>query len=154
MRQTKMMLLCRCAAPWVLAMGLIGTGLPAVQAAAPAAPTLYSQLGGEAAIAKVIDTFLTVVGGDPRIAPSFAGANLPRLRTLLVEQVCEATGGPCKYTGRDMKSSHAGMGITEAQFNALAEALYTAMDREGVPYALQNRLMALLAPMHRDIVTR
>lgn len=121
-------------------------------AAAPA--SLYDQLGGKPAIEKVIDTFLGVVGGDPRIAPSFAGANLPRLRGLLVDQVCEATGGPCKYTGRDMKSSHAGMGITEAQFNALAEALYTAMDREGVPYALQNKLMAMLAPMHRDIVTR
>lgn len=129
-------------------------GLALMPGQTRAAGSLYDQLGGTAAIGKVVDTFLGVVGADPRIAPSFANANVPRLRTLLVEQVCEATGGPCRYSGRDMKSSHAGMGITELQFNALAEALYTAMEREGVPYALQNQLMAMLAPMHRDIITR
>lgn len=130
----------------------LGLGLPAQAAAAP--PSLYEELGGQPAIEQVIDTFLGLVGRDPRIAPSFAGANVPRLRSLLVEQVCEATGGPCRYSGRDMRSAHAGMGITETQFNALAEALYDAMAREGVPYRLQNRVMALLAPMHRDIIGR
>lgn len=134
---------------WTLALGL-HAGSASSAGAAP--PSLYEQLGGLPAIGKVIDTFLGVVGTDGRIAPSFANANMPRLRTLLIEQVCEATGGPCRYSGRDMKTSHNGMGITELQFNALAEALYLAMEREGVPYALQNRVMALLAPMHRDII--
>lgn len=116
--------------------------------------SLYTRIGGSPAIAKVIDSFIDIVSADPRINHSFANANIPRLKTLLNEQVCEALGGPCKYTGRDMKSSHVGMAITQAQFNALAEDLYVAMDFHGVPYALQNRLMAMLAPMHRDIVER
>mgnify|MGYP003393665710 CR=1 FL=1 len=116
--------------------------------------SLYAQVGGAPAVAKVVDSFIEIVAADVRINAAFANANIPRLKLLLNEQVCGALGGPCTYSGRDMKSSHAGMGITQAQFNALAEDLYAAMSRHGVPYATQNKLMALLAPMHRDIVER
>jgi hemoglobin len=71
---------------------------------------------------------------------------------LLYEQLCQLSGGPCRYTGRDMRSAHQKLQITTAQFNALAEDLYLALGHSGVPYRLQNKLMAKLAPMKRDIV--
>ncbi|MGN6702590.1 MAG: group I truncated hemoglobin, partial [Burkholderiaceae bacterium] len=67
---------------------------------------------------------------------------------------CALSAGPCKYTGKDMQTIHQDLGITNAQFNALAEDLYTAMDRNGVPYRVQNRLMALLAPMQKTVVEK
>ncbi len=91
---------------------------------------------------------------DPRIADIFRASDLVRLRRTLKEQVCFLLNGPCSYTGRDMVSAHADLGITTAEFNALVEALQAAMNEEGVPFAAQNRLVAKLAPMHRDVVTR
>src|SRR5258706_11856584 len=76
---------------------------------------LYDRLGGKPAIEAVVDEFLARVSQDERINASFAGSHLPRLRQRLVELVCKGTGGPCTYSGRDMKSVHAGMGITGAQ---------------------------------------
>jgi hemoglobin len=71
----------------------------------------------------------------------------------LVDQFCVTLGGPCVYKGADMKSSHANLDITKGDFNALVEVLQAAMDAQGIPYAAQNRLLALLAPMHRDVIT-
>ncbi|PYN08042.1 MAG: group 1 truncated hemoglobin, partial [Candidatus Rokuibacteriota bacterium] len=76
--------------------------------------TLYTRLGGQPAITAVVDDFVANVAADSRINRRFANANVPRLKVLLVEQVCQATGGPCAYTGRDMRAAHAGMGITDA----------------------------------------
>src|SRR5262245_55406160 len=77
-----------------------------------AGKALFERLGGRAAIEAVVDDFLGRVSQDERINASFASAHLPRLRQRLVEQVCQASGGPCTYSGRDMKTVHAGMGIT------------------------------------------
>jgi hemoglobin len=73
---------------------------------------------------------------------------------LLAEQICAGTGGPCKYTGRDMKSAHRGMNITEAQFNALVEDLVKTLDNLNVPAKEKGELLAILGPMKPDIVGR
>ena len=77
---------------------------------------------------------------------------MSKFKKLLFEQLCNVSDGPCRYTGRDMRTAHAKLGITTAEFNALAEDLYIALGKAGVPYRLQNKLMARLAPMKRDIV--
>jgi hemoglobin len=122
------------------------------QGSAAAADTLYSRLGGQPAIEAVVGQFLTNVGGDDRINGRFANADLPRLNRLLVEQICEATGGPCTYTGRDMRSAHAGMMITDAEFNALVEDLVAALDQFEVPAREQSELLGALGGMKGDIV--
>lgn len=116
--------------------------------------TMYESLGGKEAISVVIDDFIGLLATDERINDYFANADVPRVKSSLVDLMCMATGGPCEYKGRDMKTIHAGMGITNAHFNALAECLYKALDQNGVPYHMQNQLMAMLAPMQRDIVTQ
>ena len=137
---------------FLLALASLSFALLSSTASAQQAPSLYNQLGEKAGITKVVDTFVGNVAKDGRINGMFASTNIPRLKTLLVEQVCEATGGPCKYTGRDMKASHAGMGVNRTHFNALVEDLQAALSTEGVPFGVQNELLALLAPMYRDII--
>ena len=117
-------------------------------------PSVYAAFGGEAGIARVVDGLLERVQQDERIEGIFRASDWPRLRRTLNEQFCYVLGGPCQYTGRDMASVHADHGITTREFNALVENLQDAMDAEGIPFALQNRLLARLAPMHRDVVTR
>jgi hemoglobin len=90
---------------------------------------------------------------DPRIKPFFKDTVPQRLKFGLTEQVCQLTGGPCTYTGQDMKTAHATMGVNKAAFNNLVEGLQFAMDDEKIPFTVQNRLLALLAPMNRDIIT-
>jgi hemoglobin len=115
------------------------------------ADTLYDQLGGKPGVSKVIDDFVTHVANDGRINHYFANANIPRLKMLLVEQVCAGTGGGCTYTGRSMPETHKGMHITSAHFNALVEDLQAAMSDNRVPIAQQNKLLAILAPMKPDV---
>jgi hemoglobin len=71
---------------------------------------------------------------------------------MLVDQVCEATAGPCTYTGRDMKETHRGMGVTTGEFDALVDDLVSTLDRFNVPTAEREELLGLLAPMKPDIV--
>ena len=137
---------------FLLALASLSFALLSSTASAQQAPSLYNQLGEKAGITKVVDTFVGNIAKDARINGMFASTNIPRLKTLLVEQVCEATGGPCKYTGRDMKSSHTGMGVNRTHFNALVEDLQAAMSTEGIPFGVQNELLAVLAPMYRDII--
>ncbi|MCA1978417.1 MAG: group 1 truncated hemoglobin [Thiobacillus sp.] len=116
--------------------------------------SLYERLGGKPAIQAVVDDFIGNVAADPRINGFFANTNIPRLNSMLVNQICEATGGPCKYTGRDMKSAHAGMGVTEAHFNALVEDLVKSLDKFNVPAREKNELLTALAAMKGDIVAK
>jgi hemoglobin len=115
--------------------------------------SLYSRLGGKTAITVVIDDFVGNVGGDKRINAFFKDVNLDRLKSLLVEQVCEATGGPCKYTGRSMQASHESLKITDAHFNALVEDLVKAFDKNKVKKAEKDELLKALGSMRGDIVT-
>ncbi|MEW6204899.1 MAG: group 1 truncated hemoglobin [Pseudomonadota bacterium] len=115
--------------------------------------SLYEQLGGKESIRKVMDDFVVRLKADPRIGDQFAATNADRLASQLTDQVCEATGGPCKYVGLDMKAAHAGMTITKAHFNALVEVLQTSMNVHSVPFDLQLEVLSMLAPMHRDVIT-
>lgn len=124
----------------------------ALSGSAHAAPTLYERLGGETRLRAAVDEFTNIILADDRINFTFASADLNKFKQLLFEQICSLTGGPCKYTGRDMHEAHLKLNIDDAQFNALAEDLYEAFDRVHVSYRLQNKVMALLAPMQRDIV--
>jgi hemoglobin len=116
------------------------------------AETLYEQIGGRDVLVKAIDELVAIMEEDDRINFTFAETDIPKFKQLLVDQLCEITGGPCKYEGRSMQESHEKMNVDNAMFNALAEDLYIAFDRVKVPYRVQNQVMALLAPMQRDIV--
>jgi hemoglobin len=116
--------------------------------------TLYERLGGRPAITAVVDDFVKNVAADRRINGFFAKANIPRLKARLVEQICQGTGGPCTYSGGDMRSVHAGMGIQSQHFDALVQDLGKTLNKFKVPRREQKELVAILAPMKRDIVTR
>jgi hemoglobin len=118
----------------------------------PEQQSLYDRLGGKPAISAVVDQFLSNVAGDTRINARFATTDIPRLKGNLVDQVCMATGGPCEYKGRDMKTTHAGMNISTADFDALVEDLIKALDTFKVPAREKNELLGLLGPMKKDIV--
>jgi hemoglobin len=116
------------------------------------AQSLYDRLGGKDALTAVVDDFVARCAGDDRINAKFARTDIPRLKKMLVDQVCEATGGPCTYTGRDMKETHTGMGVTKGEFDTLVEDLVATMDGFSVPKPEQQELLGLLAPMQGDIV--
>ena len=119
---------------------------------ARAADTLFAQIGGEPKLTATVDTLVEVMLADERINFAFAQTDLGKFKKLLYDQLCELTGGPCRYTGRNMFEAHKNLNATNAQFNALAEDLYIALEKQGVPYRLQNKVMALLAPMQPQIV--
>lgn len=120
--------------------------------AAPArAGTLYDDLGGRPGLTRIADGMLQRVQADPRVKDKFGDANIERLQGLLMLQFCVVSGGPCTYPGRNMKAAHADLDLAPRHFTAMVENLQDAMDAEGVPFRTQNRLLALLAPMHRDI---
>jgi hemoglobin len=141
---------CACASP-KSAEGSSASSEPA-GAGGTAGKTLFDRLGGKPAIEAVIDDFLGRVSQDERINASFAGAHLPRLRQRLIEQVCQASGGPCTYSGRDMKTVHTGMGITGGQFDALVGHLVATLDKFKVPEKEKGELLSVLGPMRGDIV--
>ena len=114
--------------------------------------SLYERLGGLDSITAVVDSFSARCAGDDRINGKFARTDIARLKKMLVDQVCEATGGPCTYTGRAMRPAHDGMGVTGGEFDALVEDLVATLDEFGVPKPEQDELLGLLGPMREDIV--
>jgi hemoglobin len=116
--------------------------------------SLYQRLGEKPAITAVVDDFVARVAADTRINGRFANANIPRLKTNLVDQICAASGGPCLYTGRDMRTAHAGMGISNADFDALVGDLVATLNKFKVPDREKNELLSVLGPMKKDIVER
>lgn len=141
----------------VLGAAACGGGKPetTTTVSQPSATSLYDRLGGVDAIKAVVKDFVEEqVAKDPRINARFVNTDIPKLEEHLTNQICEATGGPCKYTGRSMKESHAGMGITEAELGALVEDLKKSLAKLNVPDAEQDELIALLATMHDDIVEK
>ncbi|MHB1844121.1 MAG: group I truncated hemoglobin [Deltaproteobacteria bacterium] len=122
-------------------------------AAAPEAPkSLYERLGGQPAVEAVVGEFLQNVAHDERINAPFGMANLGLLDKRLVQFVCAATGGPCKYEGKDMKAAHANMGVTGAQFDALVGDLVLALDKFHVPAREKGELLGALGPLKPQIV--
>jgi len=126
----------------------------ACQSMQPMTPqkSLYDRLGGQPAVTAVVDDFVGNVAADNRINGFFARSDIPRLKKNLVDHICQGTGGPCTYTGRDMKTAHKGMNITDAQFNALVEDLKKTLDKFKVPEKEQGDLLAVLGPMKPQIV--
>jgi hemoglobin len=116
--------------------------------------SLYDRLGGKPAITAVVDDFIGNVAGDTRINKRFATADIPRLKTMLVNQICQASGGPCTYTGASMKDAHKGMKITDAEFNALVEDLVKSLDKFKVGAQEKNDLLGALGGMKPDIVNQ
>jgi len=114
--------------------------------------SLYERLGGLDAITAVVESFVGRCAADSRINAKFVRTDVPRLQKMLVDQVCEATGGPCTYTGRSMTETHDGMGVTAGEFEALVEDLVATLDEFGVPAVEQDELLGLLAPMRSEIV--
>ncbi len=124
---------------------------------APAHPELAGVLqdfGGMPGLTALMEDFMVNLVADPRTSRSFEGKDLPRIKRELAEQFCVIPGGDCTYSGRDMRTAHAGLGIDRGAFNALIEDLQLAMDKHKVPFRAQNKLLAILAPMHREAVTR
>lgn len=115
---------------------------------------MLAQFGGQNGIRRIVDRLVDISIVDPVTGEIFAGHDMVRLRRTLFEQFCHILGGGCRYTGRDMKTAHRDMGLQNADMNRLVEHLQTAMSAEGVPFAAQNRFLAKLAPMKRDIVER
>jgi hemoglobin len=114
--------------------------------------TLYDRLGGKDAITAVVDDFVNTAATDDRIKEFFKNTDAKDLKAKLVDQICEASGGPCKYMGKDMKTAHTGMKITEDHFNALVEDLVKSLDKFKVPEKEKNELLGALAGMKGDIV--
>jgi len=140
--------LSRTALPFLLAIALA-----ACQSMAPAPQkSLYDRLGGQPAITAVVDDFVANVAADNRINGFFARTDIPRLKRLLVEQICNATGGPCTYTGRSMPEAHRGMHITDAQFGALVEDLQKSLNKFKVPDNEQRDLHTILGSLKPQIV--
>lgn len=135
-----------------MAASAIGCSTMDTQAGQGGTQSLYTRLGGKPAITAVIDQFVANVANDKRINERFATTDIPRLKKNLVDQVCMASGGPCAYTGRDMKTTHAGMRITTADFNALVDDLVASLNTFKVPDAEKKELLGLLGPMKKDIV--
>ena len=138
----------------VLIAGITSPVMAQPAGAAPASSSLYQDIGGLPVLQKVVDDLLELALEDPRIKHTFKETNMKRLAEMLVEQFCELSGGPCRYSGDPMKEVHQGLELNNAHFNALVEDLQMAMTRSGISSRTQNRLLALLAPMQRDTVTR
>jgi hemoglobin len=118
----------------------------------PAGKSLYDRLGGKFSISAVVDQFVANVAADTRINGRFAITDIRKLKGHFVDQICMATGGPCTYSGRDMKTTHAGMKISDGDIGALVEDLVKALDMFKVPAQEKGELLGLLGPMKEGIV--
>jgi hemoglobin len=139
-----------------LAVGLLALA-PLSQATGK--DTLYKSLGGKKAIVAVVDDFVGRVAADNRINGFFKATasdpkRLAKFKKNLVNQICEAAGGPCKYTGKDMKTAHAGMGIGSSDFDALVQDLVASLDKFSVKEGDKQALLGVLGPMKKDIVEK
>jgi hemoglobin len=125
-----------------------------IDAAPP--PTLYERLGGKEGVDAIADSFAKNLLADPRVNKAFKKSKdgLAHFKEMLTAQICQLAGGPCQYSGKDMKDAHRGMGITDAQFDDVVEDLKLALDEKGAPEQDKSELFAALAPMRADIVEK
>lgn len=146
-------LIARCAAAVLIAALVV----PDASAQGNAANTLYKRIGGYDAIAAVTDDFIGRLGSEPSIAPMLKGhsqGSLAKIRQLVIEQICAASGGPCLYTGRDMKAAHKGLGITEDQWNAAVRHFTATLDKFNVPAKEKGELLGIVGSLKNDIVEK
>jgi hemoglobin len=144
---------------------LLASGALSACATVEPQPTLYQRInvrdgtgtlrGGRDALRLIVDDFVANVVADPVASPRFKAlpaAQVEQLKSKLADQLCEATGGPCSYYGRSMKETHAGMKITEAEWNATVAALAKALDKHRIAAKDKDEVLAALGPMKKDIV--
>jgi hemoglobin len=116
--------------------------------------SLYARMGGAANVTAVVGDVIDDAANDPHLKRSFADVDIPRVKRLLVEQICELAGGGCQYSGDSMHDVHAGLGITQAEFYNLVQVLRDSMIRHGIGLRERNELLKILAPMKRDVVEK
>jgi len=119
--------------------------------------SLYERVGGYNALALVVDDFIGRLVTDKQFEKFFVGHSndsKKRIRQHILDQFCAATGGPCVYTGRDMKTSHAGAGITKSDWDHTLQIFGEVLNKFKVPEKEQKELAALLAPLEKDIVDK
>ena len=150
-------------AGWLLSISFVFAASACVPRDATVAPpaagdtTLYKRLGGYDAIAAVTDTFLTRIQGDTAISVFFAGlepAQMNRIRQMVVDQLCAASGGPCLYVGRNMKETHATLDITNDVFDKFVSHFKATLIALSVPQREQDEVIAALGSMKSDVVTK
>ena len=142
---------------YVLFLCLVASGLAQSKPAASDAPSLYKRLGGYDAIAAVMDDFLAQMAKDKQLSRFLVGlsdSSKGRLRQLAIEQLCQAAGGPCVYVGRDTKTAHKGLGITESDWDLSVKALVASLDKFKVPAAEKGELLTLVSSLKPDIVEK
>lgn len=146
-----------------VAVALLLVSLPALSQtasaakAAPAGPSLYKRLGGYDAIAAVSDDFIGRMAADKQLVRFLVGLSdnsKAHLRQLVVDQLCAATGGPCLYIGRDMKTAHKGLGITGADWELAVKYLVESLDKFKVPEKEKGELLAIASSLKADIVEK
>ncbi|HLW37197.1 MAG TPA: group 1 truncated hemoglobin [Candidatus Eremiobacteraceae bacterium] len=143
----------------VVSYATINTTAARADSAAPAAagtPSLYKRLGGYDGLAAVTDDFIGRLVRDPQLSKFFVGLSddsKARVRQLFLDELCAASGGPCLYIGRDMKTAHKGLNINEAEWNAAGADLTATFDKFGVKQRERDDLGAILAKVKPDIVT-
>ena len=114
----------------------------------------FEDFGQKAGLVKLMDQFMADLISNEKTRPHFVNSDQKRIKEQLVDQFCEVLEGPCKYTGKSMAESHSGLDISKNEFNALVEVLRTTMSKQNIPVRAQNKLLAKLAPMHRDIIRK
>lgn len=135
------------------AIGLLSLSF-AGSAVAADTPSLFDRLGGKGALTAVVNELWTVVAADTRINARFAHTKPEVFGAQLVDFLCQASGGPCKYQGQDMKAAHTGMKLNEGDFNALAEDTVKALDKFKVGTGEKNEVMQLLGSLRGDVINR
>jgi len=146
--------------PAMAAVGEPAVSSPDITPRSPTVPVitddtgLFETFGGREGLVKIMDDVMPRWVKNPRTRPFFENSDQVRIKRQLVEQFCVIMKGPCEYSGRTMAESHSGMNVSEGAFYALVEELQLSLTAMNVPFAAQNRLIAALAPMHRDIIDR
>jgi hemoglobin len=115
---------------------------------------VFKEFGEKPGLVALMDDFMVLLVDDPRTRPFFADSDQKHVKEELVDQFCVILGGPCAYTGKGMKEAHEKMVINHAQFNALVEDLQVAMNKHGISFRAQNKLLEKLAPMHREVINK
>lgn len=114
--------------------------------------TLYDELGQQQGISQLMEAFILEIAEDERVVHHFENVDIDRFHRMLSEHICDLSGGPCDYSGESMVTVHTGMNISRAEFNAIVEHLMTAMDQQQLPVSTQNRLLAILASFHKEVI--
>ena len=135
-----------------LSLPLVAAALMAARPAHAADDSLFQDLGGQPGLTRLVNDFVPRLTRDDRLQPFFGKVNVAHIEESLGQLLCQVTGGPCEYEGPAMDVAHQDLEIRTKDFNALVEVLERTMDDEGIPFAVQRRLLARLAPLHRQIV--